>query len=335
MIYKVKKKIKVYFVASKPDINRASYRMWVRDLAHNFKEIGIESSINRLPSNLIDNAVIILDKLDVDKCKEYKKNYPNNLIGIINPDGGKIYNSDFIIVGSIEEKDSLQKNKNVLLFPLIENHYQKSNLKIHSNKKKIIVGVHGSYTHLSKFDPHLNEALEEFAKNHNIILKIISNPIPNKNIFGKPKNYKTEFLKFNLKTFSKNILMCDIGLVPNIKDNTPFYKQTNKIKGLYDTDYFFRMKNKSNSGRMFVFIQHGIPVIADLTPSNLHILGNPDNGFAVFSKEGWLNALNELTQANNRKKYSKNALNEFNKLYDPLKWTFKLARKIQKIRITK
>ena len=51
------------------------------------------------------------------------------------------------------------------------------------------------------------------------------------------------------------------------------YLKTNDIKGLYDTDYFFRMKNKSNPGRMFVFIQHGIPVIADLTPSNLHILG--------------------------------------------------------------
>ena len=91
------------------------------------------------------------------------------------------------------------------------------------------------------------------------------------------------------------------------------------------------MKNKSNSGRMFAFIQHGIPVIADLTPSNLHILGNPENGYAVFSKDGWLNALKELSKAKKRNTISRNALIEFNRLYNPLEWVSKLANNIQQI----
>ena len=125
---------------------------------------------------------------------------------------------------------------------------------------------------------------------------------------------------YNFKTFSDDILKCDIGLVPNITDNSPLFKKTSETKGLYNNDYFFRLKNKSNSGRVFTFIQHGIPVIADLTPSHLHILGNPENGFAVFNKDGWLNALKELSNSKIRNIMSKNALTEFNRLYDPLKW---------------
>ncbi len=234
-------------------------------------------------------------------------------------------------MGSIEEKDLLAINKNVFIFPLIENKYRNIIPKIHTDKDKIVIGVHGSYTHLSKFAPHLNKALEEFSKNVNIILKIISDTMPKKWLNGRPKINNIETSDYNFKTFSSDILNCDIGLVPNVTDNTPFFKRTSKKKGIYNTDYFFRMKNKSNSGRMFVFIQHGIPVVADLTPSNLHILGNPENGFAVFNKDGWLKALKELSNTKRRNTISRNALNEFNRLYDPIKWAKNLINDIQKI----
>jgi len=328
----VSTKIEICFITSDIDINTGSYRIWVKDLAAYFNEIGITTYINKLPDNIKSNVVIILGKSDFSKCEEYKKNYPNNLIGIINPTGGTLYSADFIIVGSIEEKDSLAINKNVFIFPLIENKYRKITQKIHTDKDKIVIGVHGSYSHLAKFDPYLKKAIEEFSKNVNIVLKIISSPMPKKWVYGRPEIHNIEVSDFNLTTFSSDLLNCDIGLVPNISDNTPLFKKTSEDKGLYNTDYFFRMKNKSNSGRIFVFIQHGIPVIADLTPSNLHILGNPENGFAVFSKDGWLNALKELSNAKKRNTISRNALSEFNKLYDPIKWATKLISDIQKIK---
>lgn len=326
------KEIEVYFITSTLDVNTASYRMWIKDLAQYFNELEIKVYINKLPRNVKNNGVIILGKSDINKCDDYKKKFPNNLIGIINPEGGILYNADFIIAGSIEEKDSLAMNKNVFIFPLIENKYRKINQKIHNDKDEIVVGIHGSYTHLYKVDPHLKKALEEFSKNKKIKLNIISNPMPKKWRNGKPKIKDVIVLDYNFTTFSNDILKCDIGLVPNISDNSPLFKKTSKTKGLYDTDYFFRMKNKSNAGRMFTFIQHGIPVIADLTPSHLHILGNPENGFAVFNKDGWLNALKELSNARTRNTISKNALSEFNRLYDPLKWAKKLIDDIQKIR---
>ncbi len=324
--------IEVCFITSTSDVNIASYRMWVKDLAIYFNESGTKAYINKLPNDVKSNIVIVLGKSDIDKYNNYRKKYPNNLIGIINPPGGNLYKADFIITGSIEEMDSLAMNKNIFLFPLIENQYRKISQKIHNDKSEIIIGIHGSYTHLSKVDPHLRRALEEFNQYMKISLKIISNPMPRKWINGKPKIKNVIVSDYNFKTFSDDILKCDIGLVPNITDISPLFKKTSKTKGLYNNDYFFRLKNKSNSGRMFAFIQHGIPVIADLTPSHLHILGNPENGFAVFNKDGWLNALKELSNAKTRNTISKNALIEFNRLYDPVKWAKKLINEILKIR---
>ena len=78
--------IEVYFITSTSDVNTASYRMWIKDLAQYFKELKIKAYINKLPNDLKNNGVIILGKSDVKKCKDYKKKFPNNLIGIINPE---------------------------------------------------------------------------------------------------------------------------------------------------------------------------------------------------------------------------------------------------------
>jgi len=128
---------------------------------------------------------------------------------------------------------------------------------------------------------------------------------------------------------SNNIYKCDIGLVPNITNIRPKIIRTSRKKGLYRDDYFLRFKNKSNSGRMFVFMQHGIPVVADITPSNLHILGNTECGFAVFSENGWLNSLRYLCCAKNRRRIAINARREFDRLYDPLVWAQRLYNEIE------
>src|SRR6056300_1330732 len=139
------KKIEVCFFTNVVDDNVASYRIWVTDLAKYFNELGIQTYINKIPNNIKTNVVLILGKSDVNKCKDFKKNYPNNLIGIINPEGRILYSADFIIVGSTEEKDSLALNKNVLIFPLIENQYRNIIQKKHVDKDKIIICIHRSY----------------------------------------------------------------------------------------------------------------------------------------------------------------------------------------------
>ena len=92
-----------------------------------------------------------------------------------------------------------------------------------------------------------------------------------------------------------------------------------------------RFKNKSNAGRAFVFHQLGIPVIADLTPSHFHILGNPDCGYIAMSKEGWLSALRKLSCSKHRNFISQNARKEFERLYNPIIWAKKLYNQISEL----
>lgn len=325
------KKLEICFVTSTTDLNVGSFRIWINDLSQYLQAEGVKVRINQLDDVVSSNLVIILGKSDINRFEFYKNKYPKNVIGIINPEGNIKYDADFIIVGSVEERDSLSKNNYVFIFPLIEKKYLAVSRKVHSHKEKIVIGMHGSYPHLTKLRPHLKIAIEELNKVTDVHLKVITNTNASKWKYGRPKIQNIELVEWDYETFSDEILDCDIGIVPNITDIKPILKNTSRKRGLYNTDYFFRLKNKSNSGRMFVFIQHGIPVIADFTPSNMHILANPDNGYAVFSKDGWLNAFVDLLDHDKRNDISKNALKTFQKNYNPSDWTINLIRKIQKV----
>ena len=80
-----------------------------------------------------------------------------------------------------------------------------------------------------------------------------------------------------------------------------------------------------------MLFQCGIPVVADMIPSNMHILANPDNGYAVASKEGWYYAMKELCCEKRRNFISKNAYSECRRLYDPIEWVSKLSTQIESI----
>ena len=133
-----------------------------------------------------------------------------------------------------------------------------------------------------------------------------------------------------------DVLSCDVGIVPNVTDLTPripqLNQQTSVNEGLYSTDYNFRMKNKSNAGRAFVFHQLGLPVVADLTPSHVHIMGNPDCGYLVNDWEGWYKAFVNLLDFNTRNTISQNAHRVFNREYNEKIWAQSLIRKLKSIK---
>ena len=89
-------KIEVCFITSDINDNSGSYRLWVKDLAEYFNELGITAYINKLTDNIKSNVVIILGKSDVGKCEDYKRNYPNNLINFIEKKVGIFQNFDKI-----------------------------------------------------------------------------------------------------------------------------------------------------------------------------------------------------------------------------------------------
>ena len=316
--------MKVCFIDKKTNLSLGSYRIWIHDLNFYLNEIGIYSTIN--PKNVCEYDIVIYSKYS-NPCFHHNKK-----IGAINPsrDNYKLLKKvDFIIVGSVEEKQSMIKyNRNCFIFPLIENMYLNKIPKNHLNKREIVIGYHGNQCHLNHMSLGLKNALERLSQE--IKIKFLFTASSNKEwVQGRP-NIPTEFRKWNINTIHDTLEEFDIGIVPNISNIEG--KLNNNIKlGLYSSDIQIRFKNKSNIGRALVLFQLGIPVVADITPSNMHILADPDNGYAVLGEEGWYCALKELCCEKRRNFVSQNAYDEYKRLYNPTTWAKKLISSIENI----
>ena len=322
---------KIGFIAQNQDISRGSYRIWVNDLNEYFKQVGINSTICGSVAEAESCEVLICSKDEVNVATHLKSTYPHKKVGVVNLAADtKDLPIDFVIVGSVEEKDSLSHYNNIFLFPLIEAMFQDVPVKQHRDKANLIIGCHGSHTHLGKFKPALCAALEELDEKIDLELRLITSSEDFKWEVGRPDIKNIKIKRWDIHTIQEDLSRCDIGVVPNI---TSMHSQLSEFStsaelGLYSTDYLMRYKNKSNAGRSFVFHQLGIPVVADLTPSNLHILGNPDCGFVAHSKEGWKKSILQLANHEARQFIADNAKREFDRLYDPLVWAQRLYKNI-------
>jgi hypothetical protein len=265
----------------------------------------------------------------------------SNKLGIIHPNDlnndsiKKIAIADFLITGSIEERDYFLNSKNnVFRFPQIEIIKHKN--KIHKNNKKIKLCYHGNLEHLNSMRIEIQNALERLSKVVN--LELIA--IYDKNIGlwkNNRPNIKIKDIQWNYKTIVKQISNCDIGIVPCIPYNllnkkyNNFNIFTNFTKSNLGpisrpNDYLLQFKIYSNPGRSFVFHQLSLPVIADFCPSNFEILSDDKSGRLAHSENSWYYSLLELSSsAELRNNLSNNAYNIFKKKYDPIIWTKKLV----------
>jgi len=326
--------MRIDFIASSTNIELGSYRIWVHDLCNTLNDFDsdfhpINAYINSGHEDEAD--VIICSKGDVLKVDKMKKKYPDKKIGVINPGSGHDCGADFVIVGSPEEYCSFSYMKHVFMYPLIEKMYMHRNPKEHY-EKDLVIGFHGSYSHLPKFGFGLSGALEAFDKEEDFKLLVVTSSSDPNWKFGKPNIKDIEIVKWDFETVTSHLKRMDIGVVPNLTDlkgEVPMNLDSDL--GLYNSDYMLRFKNKSNAGRSFVFMQLGIPVIADLTPSNLHLLGGFDCGYLAMDKDGWLNALRELKNYQKRQDISENAFRKFATEYDPWDWAKKLIDNIEEM----
>ena len=156
---------------------------------------------------------------------------------------------------------------------------------------------------------------------------------------GRP-NIEIEEVQWELNTIQEKLLQCDIGIVPGLVPIDKISKiiQFNMLrliqkgKSFYKNDYLIRFKNTTNAGRAFVFHQLGIPVVSDFLPTNFHILSDSKCGYLAHSTEGWLFALKKLGgSSEHRQEIAQNALEEFGRFYNPLKWSRRLYQDIENL----
>jgi hypothetical protein len=330
--------MKLVFYSSTENINTGSYRIWVNDLNRSMNEIGVDSRIVYYDVKKIDPDadVVIFCKSSYNQVDYFKEINKNAKIGAINV--AKDYyndNIDFVIAGSPEEYTSLSYYKNVFIYPLIERKFESIERKIHNNDNDILnVCFHGHYPHLFKFQPFLKDALEYFNKEiKKVKLTVITGHPEFDWKVGKP-DIEIKMLNYD-ENISKYIKECDIGLVPNVSDLRLFVDNLEKLTsvdyGLYDTDYFMRYKNKTNAGRAYVFYQHGIPVIHDLSPSSFELMKITDFNVCAHDKNSWLRELNFLANHVNRENISLAYYNAFKEHYNPRELASKLIKKLENI----
>ena len=135
--------------------------------------------------------------------------------------------------------------------------------------------------------------------------------------------------------FTKTVLDFDIGLVPNVTDIENISKEvcdfTSEDFGLYNTDFNIRFKNKTNAGRAYVFYQHGIPVIHDLSPSSFDFMGRTGMYICGHNTESYLREMIRLTDYSFRNKVAEANRNVFKRDFNPVKHAEKLIEFIKEV----
>ncbi|HLP86289.1 MAG TPA: hypothetical protein VK153_00200 [Candidatus Paceibacterota bacterium] len=272
---------------------------------------GIEKRLRETNHEISLNDWVDYHKYDVaifmapdSRVREAKKMNPHLLCGIFDPKVTLSWqiketkSADFIIVSSIEQRESLLKyNKNIFIYYMFPDIIEKE--KEHIEKDKIIIGYHGNKQHLSAMRD-VSWALDELAKKYDIEFQAIYNIKKlgkwNKNV---PKICPVKHIQWSEENVTSNLINCDIGVAPSVIPVSRFFSRPissfffNK-EGYHSNDYVQRFKFSNNPGRIYVFSQLGIPVVTDFTPSACQLIKDGESGFLVGTKEGWYEALKKL-----------------------------------------
>lgn len=251
-----------------------------------------------------DIALFMSYEKDLLDLADAKKKYPDLKIGLIDARGSLVNEyrpfTDFLVVDSIEMSDFFA-GFGVPIFTYYEYPKVEKVYKEHKQRTKITIGYHGNKVHLMGMYPNLTKALELLAERHNIELLATYNV---KNLgkwkFGVPKNMPVEHVQWHEGVYNQEFARVDIGIVPAVMPirDLPSVKRkavvSREIFNDSDDDYLIRFKMLSNPGRIAVFGQLGIPVVADFFPSAMQTICHGVNGFLAYSSAGWYRALDNL-----------------------------------------
>jgi hypothetical protein len=300
--------MKITFISSKPNLRRGSYPIWIHNAAKNLEDLGCDIEMNGvtdLPGVFASSDVILVDKEDLHCATEFPKNR-NCAVGAINPPHSWSGAYDFAIVGSMEEQISLSSQfEQLYLSPLVEDHFWGKHRAPHHPSTNISIGYHGNSRHLASMESlGLTSAIEAFARQQDAIgikvsLTIMSEKKEPIWRVGKPR-IPIHFHEYDIDALPHVFSRVDIGIVPNAHIHKPSAIHTRLSRRVMNFDFnqsdiIMRFKSKSNYGRALVFMQLGIPVIADFTPSHLSLIKDGINGYLAANHNSWLKALSRLS----------------------------------------
>lgn len=330
--------MKIDFVCRSQNISVGTYRILIKDLSEVLRSQGHDVEIHSSPQKTRHDATVIYSKGDVGLYNP--DTMDNRIFGAISLSGDSNQRFHFSIVNSVEEKKSVEHLcKETIIINLEEMMYKNANRKTHNQTQEFTVGYHGSYTHLPKLRGDFVSAFRRMLKiGANMKFACLSNDSRiAENILeeiGMPMDF-VQTKDWSYDGAKEFILKSDVGVLPNLTSNLdPRILSATAVArdGTYNTDYVYRFKNKSNPGRSFVFIQLGIPVITDLTPSMMPLYHDEICGAVATNEHTWIKAFQRFMDANERNKTSAMAYERFTQLYSMERDAIKLVEAIERIK---
>lgn len=252
---------------------------------------------------------------------------PHLKIGVIDPRpqfDQQPVGADFILANGIEMKDwYLTYTPHIFLYYICPQLQRQQ--KHHRASKRILLGYHGNKDHLQEMYPRITQALDRLANEYQVELWAMYN-IEQLGKWDCPPSFRSgkigvKHIQWTEENYDASLSRVDIGIVPNLTPINDDIKrillpQPEKPTGFarvqrkflhkvfppelsphyreHETDYLLRYKATSNPGRIFVFAQYGIPVVADMFPSALQVIEDGVNGFVCYSTEAWYWSLKTL-----------------------------------------
>lgn len=214
---------------------------------------------------------------------------------------------DAFIVGSQEESWSLEAfGKPSFVIPQREVGLN-ATPRSHEKDEPLTLTYHGNKQHLSEIRTEVMQGIIDASELVKVRLRLIYD-------FSTLGKIRTDFplevdhVQWELSTFAQNVSYGNVGFVPNLLryEDKRAPKLPLPIFGRRQPSQSLTFKRTSNMGRALVFADLGLPVIAEPSPSIVGLIPSRDYGHVVTTREGWRDAILELSDRAHRKNLSHN-----------------------------
>jgi len=254
--------------------------------------------------NYADYDVVLFMGYD-PRVAEARAAKPSLKIGVIDLRPFSVEKSigaDFVIANGVEMQDWLSDYfENIFVYPIYP--FLDTPCKTHTTTKPIVIGYHGNKIHLMSIMPYVSAALNKLSESCDLELWAIydiqnAGRVPFE--LCDSKNIKIRYVQWEDSVYKNVLSQADIGIVPNSIPIQHSLSAKRKIAPLsaafspHDSDILFRFKCTTNPGRIYVFSQLGIPVVAGYSPSAAQAIQHGVNGYLANSAGGWYGALKSL-----------------------------------------
>lgn len=269
------------------------------------RELGVEFDVHNRAYEKYDVVIFMGYDPDIAGVRKVNRNAKVGVMDVRPNDLQKVLGADFILANGLEMKEFCQRWCSNIFVYYIYPHLALPP-RLHAPGEKVVIGYHGNRVHLETMKPRVWKAIRALSRDRAIEFRAIYNI----KTLGKTslehldcEHLEVKHIQWAEDAVERHFGDVDIGIAPDLLPMRNIVKAKKvmecdpKRTNEDDSDFLLRFKATSNPGRILVFAQLGIPVVADLYPSALDIIKDGHSGFVAASDGSWYRALKRLSSS--------------------------------------